>query len=98
VECEDIFKSLLKNSQNTYGQEFMTKAKEVLNKLISQEDFANARSMRELYEVVIKKQAIRLNVWQSKRITEEELSLLLPEDLPTDPELKLISKPALGFI
>ena len=76
----------------------MTKAREVLSKLTSQEDFANARSLRELYEVVIKKQAIRLNVWQSKRITEEELSLLLAEDLPTDSELKLISKPAFGFI
>jgi SpoVK/Ycf46/Vps4 family AAA+-type ATPase len=98
TECEEIFKSLLKNSQNTYEQEFMLKAREVISKLTSQEDFANARNLRELYELVIKKQAIRLNVWQSKRITEEELSLLLPEDLPTDSELKLISKPAFGFI
>jgi hypothetical protein len=76
----------------------MTKTIDVLNKLIGQEDFANARSIRELYELVSKKQAIRLNLWKSQRITEEELSLLLPEDLPSDSELKLISKPALGFI
>jgi hypothetical protein len=97
-ECLEIFKSLLKTSHNTYNDEFMTKTIDVLNKLIGQEDFANARSIRELYELVSKKQAIRLNLWKSQRITEEELSLLLPEDLPSDSELKLISKPALGFI
>jgi len=97
-ECQEIFKSLLKSSHNTYNDEFMVKTIEILNKLISQDDFANARSIRELYELVCKKQAVRLNLWKSQRISEEQLSLLLPEDLPSHAELKLISKPVLGFI
>jgi len=62
------------------------------------EDFSNARSVRELFELSIRNQALRLNLEQSNTIQIDSLRKLEASDLPEIVEVITGEKPKFGFV
>jgi SpoVK/Ycf46/Vps4 family AAA+-type ATPase len=93
-----IFTNLVEANNMIPDEEFVAKASNILINLCEQPGYANARSIRELFEYALKQQALRLNSMQSKRIEISDLKRLMVEDLPEVKKIKVVEKAPLGFI
>ena len=93
-----IFTKLIETNNMVPDEEFIAKASDILTNLCQQSGYANARTIRELFEYALKQQALRLNALQSKRIEISDLKRLIPEDLPEVKKIKVVEKAPLGFI
>lgn len=93
-----IFTNLVEANNMIPDEEFIVKASNILITLCGQPGYANARSIRELFEYALKQQALRLNSMQSKRIEISDLKSLKAEDLPEVKKIKVVEKAPLGFI
>ena len=93
-----IFTNLVEANNMIPDEEFIAKASNILITLCGQPGYANARSIRELFEYALKQQALRLNSMQSKRIEISDLKSLMAEDLPEVKKIKVVEKAPLGFI
>ena len=93
-----IFTNLVEANNMIPDEEFIAKASNILITLCGQPGYANARSIRELFEYALKQQALRLNSMQSKRIEISDLKSLKAEDLPEVKKIKVVEKAPLGFI
>ena len=81
-ELEQIFILNAKKNQYTLDDNALAKLKDLMLSAVEHKDknFGNARFVRNLFEKSIQNQAMRLS--SQPNITEEVLSVLLPEDLP----------------
>jgi stage V sporulation protein K len=97
-ESKKILLDLIGKNELLVGEDFLAQAKKVINLLIKQPGFSNARTMRELFEYAQKKQAVRLSSMDSVRISFDALKMLEPEDLPSESNFKIAPKTPIGFI
>lgn len=83
-ELKQIFLLNAKKNQYTLDEEASRVLEEVMSSAIDHKDknFGNARFVRNLFEKSIQNQATRLS--SQSNITEDVLSMLKAEDLPTD--------------
>jgi len=80
------------------GTEFIELSEKIINLLVNQPGYANARTIRELFEFAQKRQAVRLSSKDSVKITFDALKTLLPEDLPKESNFKITAKAPIGFV
>jgi hypothetical protein len=80
------------------SDEYLKKASLKLEEFINNKDFSNARSVRELFELSIRNQALRLNLEQSNIIQIDSLRKLEASDLPEVVEVITGEKPKFGFV
>lgn len=97
-ESKKILLDLIAKNELLVGEDFLAQAKKVINLLIKQPGFSNARTIRELFEYTQKKQAVRLSSMDSVRISFDALKMLEPEDLPSESNFKIAPKTPIGFI
>lgn len=83
-ELKQIFLFNAKKNQYTLDEEASSMLEEMMSSAIDHKDknFGNARFVRNLFEKSIQNQATRLS--SQSNITEDILSMLKAEDLPTD--------------
>lgn len=98
IESKKIFLNLIEKNEMLFEEDFIAQTEKVIDLIIKQPGYANARTIRELFEFVQKKQAIRLGSKDSVRITYDALKLLVPEDLPNQSNFKIVEKSPIGFI
>ena len=98
LESKIIFLNLIEKNELLVGEDFIAQAEKIIKLIVNQTGYANARTIRELFEFVQKRQAIRLGSKDSVRITFDALKLLVPEDLPNESNFKIVEKAPIGFI
>jgi SpoVK/Ycf46/Vps4 family AAA+-type ATPase len=79
-----IFKGLLNKSGYIYGEDVLQKASLALKDIYSKRDknFANGRTVRNLFENSIKEIGSRLSLRPKEERTPDVLRTILPEDIP----------------
>jgi SpoVK/Ycf46/Vps4 family AAA+-type ATPase len=98
LESTKILLDLIAKNELVVGDEFIEQSEKIVKLLVNQPGYANARTIRELFEFVQKKQAVRLSSEDSVRLTFDALKTLLPEDLPKESNFKVTEKAPIGFI
>jgi hypothetical protein len=89
---------LIKDNDLKANKDFLEKAKKIISHLIQKKSYANARSIRSLFEESQKRQALRLNQFKTARINLDDLNSLVSEDLPEESEFMEIQKAKIGFL
>ena len=97
-ESITIFEKLIKDNDLKANKDFLEKAKKIISHLIQKKSYANARSIRSLFEESQKRQALRLNQFKTARINLDDLNSLVSEDLPEESEFMEIQKAKIGFL
>jgi SpoVK/Ycf46/Vps4 family AAA+-type ATPase len=98
LESKKILMGLISQNELLVGEDFIAQARKIIDLLIKQPGYSNARTMRELFEYTTKKQALRLNSKDSVRISFDALRTLEPQDLPSESNLKITPKAPIGFM
>ena len=90
-ELYQIFSSMVKKAGFVISEEAQLKAQEVLKEIYNKRDknFANGRTVRNLFEETTKELALRLSSLSQEERTPEKLNLILPEDIPYKLQEKL---------
>ena len=97
-ELMQILNNLASANDFELSDEYLKKASLKLEEFINNKDFSNARSVRELFELSIRNQALRLNLEQSNIIQIDSLRKLEASDLPEVVEVITGEKPKFGFV
>lgn len=97
-ELMQILNNLASANDFELSDEYLKKASLKLEEFMKNEDFSNARSVRELFELSIRNQALRLNLEQSNTIQIDSLRKLEASDLPEIVEVITGEKPKFGFV
>lgn len=81
IELLQIFKGLVKKSQMVLSADALLRLKDILSRVseLRCENFGNARAMRNLFELILRRQANRLALMANR--TDEELVVLEQTDL-----------------
>jgi SpoVK/Ycf46/Vps4 family AAA+-type ATPase len=98
AESKKILLDLIAINELVVGTEFIELSEKIINLLVNQPGYANARTIRELFEFAQKRQAVRLSSKDSVKITFDALKTLLPEDLPKESNFKITAKAPIGFV
>ena len=98
AESIKILMDLIAKNELVVGDEFIEQSEKIVKLLVNQPGYANARTIRELFEFAQKKQAVRLSSKDSVRLTFDALKTLLPEDLPKESNFKVTAKAPIGFV
>lgn len=83
-ELTEIFLSLVKNNHYILGENTKEKVEKVIQDIHRKKDkkFANARTIRNLYEQIVQEQSARLSTINASERNIEILKTILPEDIP----------------
>lgn len=89
-EMVEILCNIIKGNSLLLTDESKSLAKKYFGKKSKEKDFGNARGVRNTYEVLVKKQSIRLDkMGKQREVTDEELQTITAEDFyAIDPTLK----------
>jgi SpoVK/Ycf46/Vps4 family AAA+-type ATPase len=98
AESIKILMDLIAKNELVVGDEFIEQSEKIVKLLVNQPGYANARTIRELFEFAQKKQAVRLSSKDSVRLTFDALKTLLAEDLPKESNFKVTEKAPIGFV
>jgi stage V sporulation protein K len=92
-QLQEIFRRMTLHSGLTCSPEADRKVIELCAQLYARrnEQFGNARAMRNLFELAVRNQSMR--VITSGRTDREALTLLQPEDLPIDADIAVAAPP-----